>query len=185
MGRRARVAFCQTPHSPSYLPLRDMGYIEKNLLADEEVIIKNERHIAGFILPPAIPLVIGAGLLSMDGFLAFVGLPFLLIGIWVAIKNAVIVMTNEVALTSKRMIGKYGFIRQHSLDVRTPFVSGISVNQGLFGRLLNYGTIVVKGDGETFPFAYTKDPSNMRNVVQGYLAERAQPHGRPSASGAS
>jgi hypothetical protein len=151
-----------------------MGYIEKNLLPGEEVIIKNERHIAGFIVPPAIPLLIGAGLMSVDGFLAFLGVPFLLIGIWIAIKNAAIVMTNEVALTDKRMIGKVGFIRQGSLDVRNAFVTGVSVEQGLFGRMLNYGTVSVNGnDGSSFGFKYTKDPMNLRNVVQGYLADNA------------
>lgn len=149
-----------------------MGYIEKNLLPDEEVIIKNERHIAGFIIPPAIPLIVGAGLLSADGFVSMIGIPFLLIGIWVAIKNAIIVMTNEVALTNKRMIGKMGFIRQDSLDVRNAFVSGVTVNQGMVGRLLNYGTVVVKGDGSSVRFKYTKDPVNVRNVVQGYLADQ-------------
>ena len=105
------------------------------------------------------------------GFQAFAGFFFLFIGLLRAIKTLVVFLTNEMALTDKRMIGKSGFLRQDSLDLRNGFVSGLKVNQSIFGRILNYGTVVVRGDGDDVGFSYIKEPQKIRNEVQGYLAD--------------
>lgn len=146
-----------------------MGYIEKNRLPNEELIVKAEHHVAAFI-GPSIPIIIAIALVSMDGFFVVLGILFLLIGIWRAIKTTVVFMTNEMALTDKRMIGKSGFIRRDSLDVRNDFVSGLMVNQSILGRVLNYGTVVVQGGGSDVGFNYIKEPQKLRNAVQEYLS---------------
>ena len=111
--------------------------------------------------------------MSMDGLLALLGILFLLVGVWRAVKTVVVFMTNEMALTDKRMIGKSGFIRRDSLDVRKDFVSGLTFNQSILGRIMDYGTVVVRGGGGDVGFSYIKEPQKFRNTVQGYLAGAA------------
>ena len=149
-----------------------MGYIEQNLLPNEQVVVRAEHHLAAFIRP-AIFVALAAIFLSMGSLMKFLGSLILLLGIWIAIKTTVIFMTNEMALTDMRMIGKSGFLRRDSLDVRNGFVSGLTVNQSILGRVLNYGTVIVRGGGEDVGFNFIKEPQKLRNEVQGHLATPA------------
>jgi membrane protein YdbS with pleckstrin-like domain len=58
-------------------------------------------------------------------------------------------ITNELALTNRRVIAKYGLLTLNSVDIKLEKIESISVHQGIFGRLLNYGTVVVTGTGST------------------------------------
>lgn len=55
--------------------------------------------------------------------------------------------TSEFAVTNKRVVMKFGFIRRSSLEVLLTKIEGVSVDQGILGRILDYGTIVVGGTG--------------------------------------
>ena len=49
------------------------------------------------------------------------------------------VMTTELALTNKRVIAKFGFIRRQTIEININRIESISVNQGFWGRIFNYG----------------------------------------------
>jgi uncharacterized membrane protein YdbT with pleckstrin-like domain len=58
-------------------------------------------------------------------------------------------------------------IRRHSLELLLRQVEGIRVDQGLLGRVLGYGTIVVGGTGGTAePFPEIASPLEFRRQVQ-------------------
>ena len=57
------------------------------------------------------------------------------------------VMTTELALTNKRVIAKFGFIRRQTIEININRIESISVNQGFWGRIFNYGSVVVRGTG--------------------------------------
>jgi uncharacterized membrane protein YdbT with pleckstrin-like domain len=56
-------------------------------------------------------------------------------------------MTTELAVTSKRVIAKFGLIRRQSIELNLSKVESFQVEQGLLGRMLGYGTITVNGTG--------------------------------------
>jgi len=58
--------------------------------------------------------------------------------------------STELAITDKRLIAKYGVLSTHSIEIRFDKIETVRVSQGIFGRLLNYGDIVVTGTGSTF-----------------------------------
>jgi uncharacterized membrane protein YdbT with pleckstrin-like domain len=147
-----------------------MGYVEKNLLPNERVIVKGEHHVAAFIGPAAL-LILGIALITAGEFVAVIGVLLLLVSFWRLIRTAIEFVTSEMALTDKRMIGKSGLIRRDSLDVRNAFVTGLTVNQSIFGRILDYGTVVIKGRGGDVGFKYIKQPQKLRNTVQSYLGD--------------
>ena len=90
-----------------------------------------------------------------------------LIGVFIAIR------TTEFGLTNRRLIGKRGFIRRRSLELLLTKVESISVSQSLWGRLFNYGTIVVVGTGGTRePFGFIEDPLKLRQAVQRQIANQ-------------
>jgi uncharacterized membrane protein YdbT with pleckstrin-like domain len=70
-------------------------------------------------------------------------------------------------LTDKRVIGKVGFLSRKSLEILLKKVEGLQVNQGLFGRIFDYGTIVVSGTGGSkTPFQGIAKPLYFRKHVQ-------------------
>jgi len=58
--------------------------------------------------------------------------------------------STELAITNKRLIAKYGVLSTHSIEIRFDKIETVQVSQGLIGRILNYGDIVVTGTGSTF-----------------------------------
>jgi uncharacterized membrane protein YdbT with pleckstrin-like domain len=58
-------------------------------------------------------------------------------------------ITNEFALTNKRVIVKEGFISRRSLEIPISKVESVSVDQGILGRILGYGSLHIRGTGGT------------------------------------
>ena len=64
-------------------------------------------------------------------------------GVLIAIA-AIHVLTTELALTNRRIIAKSGLIRRNTIELKTNRVESLGVNQGILGRIFNFGSIVVK-----------------------------------------
>lgn len=56
--------------------------------------------------------------------------------------------TTELAITSKQIIAKFGFIYRDTTELLLSKVESIQVHQSILGRILNYGSIVVSGSGD-------------------------------------
>jgi uncharacterized membrane protein YdbT with pleckstrin-like domain len=125
-----------------------MGYVESNLIPGEQVVYQARIH--GIILVPGIAL-----------FIVIVGIP-LLIAAFIARA------TTEMAVTNRRVIIKTGWISRKTLEMNLAKIENIGVDQSLFGRIWNYGTVTVVGTGGTRePFRYVAAPLEFRRAVQG------------------
>jgi uncharacterized membrane protein YdbT with pleckstrin-like domain len=146
-----------------------MGYVENNLLPNEEITYHARLHWIIYALPAvvfviAILLVLGGGgwiAGSVLGVIAFV----LFLPPWIKASS------SEFAITNKRVLIKVGLIRRHSLELLLQKVEGIGVDQGILGRILGYGTITVAGVGGTKEaFRMISNPLEFRRQVQSSLA---------------
>ena len=54
---------------------------------------------------------------------------------------------TEIAVTSRRIIYKRGLIRRMTAEMNLDKVESVGVNQSILGRILDYGTIDVRGTG--------------------------------------
>jgi uncharacterized membrane protein YdbT with pleckstrin-like domain len=142
-----------------------MGYVERNLLPNEEITYQARLHWIIYALPAvvfviAILLVVGGGgwiAGSVLSVIAFV----LLLPPW--IKSS----SSEFAVTNKRVLIKIGLVRRHSLELLLQKVEGIGVDQGILGRIFGYGTITVAGVGGTKEaFRMISNPLEFRRQVQ-------------------
>jgi uncharacterized membrane protein YdbT with pleckstrin-like domain len=145
-----------------------MSYVDKNLLQGEAVAYSARLHWMIFALPFFIA-VLGAVLawLAHSWYVAAVGfgLAFL-----TAIPRFVRYATSEFAVTNKRVIFKVGLINRHTLELVLAKLETIGVEQGILGRIFNYGTIIVTGTGGTKePFREIADPLEFRKHVQSQL----------------
>lgn len=108
------------------------SYIEDALIPGESVVY--EGHISLWHLAPL--LVLGAALLLVFG----IGLIFWLIA-YIRYK------TTELAITSKRVVAKFGFISRNTVEINISKVESIQVHQDILGRIFNYGSLVIAGAG--------------------------------------
>jgi uncharacterized membrane protein YdbT with pleckstrin-like domain len=93
-------------------------------------------------------LLLGAVTLPAFG----IGLVFL-IWAWINIKS------TEIAITSRRVIAKYGFVKRHTVEINLDKVEALKVEQTVMGRMLNYGTILLSGAGTSVaPMLHIADP---------------------------
>jgi uncharacterized membrane protein YdbT with pleckstrin-like domain len=120
-----------------------MSYIDESLIEGETVI-----HRARLTWWSQTGLfVLGVVLL-----VAVIGI-FFLIAAWVRMKS------TEIAITNKRIIAKFGFISRSTVEISLDKVEALRVEQGMWGRFLNYGTILVSGVGSTIdPIRNIADP---------------------------
>jgi len=89
----------------------------------------------------------------------------------VAYVKYVTYVTSEFAVTDKRVLMKVGWIRRRSVETLLGKVEAIVVEQGIGGRLLDYGTIVVTGTGGTRErFDRIAAPLDFRRQVQAQIA---------------
>jgi len=75
-------------------------------------------------------------------------------------------INSEYAVTNKRIIMKTGIIRLKSLEVFHRSQVAISVNQGIFGQLFNYGTIAIHGISTHQNFAQIHAPFSFKRAAE-------------------
>ena len=108
------------------------SYINRILIDGEQVIYRARLSmwsqsalvVTGIVLLPAL----GLGLL-------------LLLWAWL------ICRTTELAITNRRIISKSGIVRRTIMELRLEKIESIKVDQGITGRILNFGSITIAGTG--------------------------------------
>jgi uncharacterized membrane protein YdbT with pleckstrin-like domain len=56
--------------------------------------------------------------------------------------------TTETDVTNMRVVHKTGFIKRRTFEMALDKVESVDVNQSILGRILNYGSVTVRGVGE-------------------------------------
>jgi uncharacterized membrane protein YdbT with pleckstrin-like domain len=148
-----------------------LSYIDKNLMEGEEVIYRTKLHWFIFVRP-LITFLIFMMLLGMgQPYSSLAVLVFLLVMYW-SINAFIQFVSSEFALTNKRVLIKHGFVKRNSLETLLSKIEGIQVQQGILGRLFDYGTIIIIGMGGTKnPFHKIQKPMEFRKAVQEQISE--------------
>ena len=159
-----------------------MGYVEENLLAGETVVYRMRLHWIVFLKPAAfVGVLLVATALGLSLALSFPAARR--IGVIVTILSPVIAVSlvigflaylnfvsSEFAVTTHRVLIKVGagFFWRRSLEILLQKVESIRVEQGILGRILGYGTIIITGTGGTQEvFDNIAAPLKFRGMVQG------------------
>lgn len=130
------------------------SYVEGTLINDEKVIYTGA--ISVWSLLPL--LIIGLFLIPAFGL----GLLF-----WLA--AFIRFKTTELAFTNKRVIAKFGFISRRSIELNLGKVESVQVNQGILGRIFNFGTLVISGAGNPqAPIPGISNPMTFRRSFMEY-----------------
>jgi uncharacterized membrane protein YdbT with pleckstrin-like domain len=96
-----------------------------------------------------------------------IAIPLILIAILFLLAALITYLSSEFVVTTRRVVMKTGFIKRNALDILLSKVEGVVVEQGILGRILNYGTIVPSGSGGTKGgFKNIANPLQFRMKVQ-------------------
>ena len=151
-----------------------MKYVEQVLQPDEKVIYATSLHWLVYLRAILLLIVAGACLIAAGMFpepgvklvltvvAALFGLTALLSGLGAFIRRS----TTELAVTDRRVIYKTGIFQRHSMEMNTSKVETVGVNQSILGRILGYGTVMVRGTGGSFePIPFIGDPLTFRSHI--------------------
>ena len=87
--------------------------------------------------------------------------------------------STELAVTSRRVIAKFGLVRRSTVELNLSKVESIRVEQSVLGRIFGYGSIIVTGTGSTMePIPFIADPIRFRQAVQEATDSRQQTSAR-------
>lgn len=125
-----------------------MGYIEDNLLSGEKLLYRTELHKIIYLWPVAF-FVAGILLFMSGGEAMPAGLFLVVVALPLAAGKYLQFRTSEFGLTDRRVIIKTGLIQRNTRETQLAKIEAVDVKQGVLGRLLNYGTIIISATGGT------------------------------------
>jgi len=180
-----------------------MSYVEKNLVPGETLLYQTRHHWVVLIGPLLIALLVGLPglfllfavaakrpeiydyvtrmpggaetLVAAGAVLVIIGLAILAWGM--TKRNA-----TEMAVTNRRVLIKTGMTSRRTLDLMLSRVESIGVEETAAGRMLGYGSVVVRGTGGTpEPFLMIAHPQEFRRAVQEQIGSPQAPAQAPTS----
>lgn len=105
---------------------------------------------------------------SLPAVLRFSILGLFLLGLFLFAHLMLVKATTEIAVTNERVIYKKGLIARHVGELGIDRIEGVSVSQGVWGRIWGYGTVMIRGMGvgEVILPPLIEDPISFRKAVQ-------------------
>lgn len=165
-----------------------LSYVENNLVAGETLRYQTRHHWIVLLGPLVVSALLGgtgtgflvgsiaskaghgqsstsAGI--SPGGMAIVGLLLLLAAIGTLAYGMAKRNATEMAVTNKRVLIKTGMASRKTLDLMLSRVESIGVEETVAGRVLGYGTVIVRGTGGTpEAFVMIAHPQEFRRAVQ-------------------
>ena len=154
-----------------------MSYVDENLIPGESALYRTGLHWIVLVWPMFWALsfgVLGLAFLVISvsvrvnppGSAAIAGLVLLGLGATAAIIGFLRRAATEMAVTNKRVVVKTGVLSRRTYEILLSKVESIHVEEGLLGRMLGYGSVVVRGTGGTpEPFYQIAHPLELRRQV--------------------
>lgn len=158
-----------------------MSYVEKHLIEGETVVYQTQLHWIVLVWPVFLGLLFllpGFALISQSttrasgksgasGPLLVGGIILLIVALICVVRGILNRYATEMAVTNKRVVAKVGVAARKTVEMLLSRVESIGVEESMTGRILGYGTVVVRGTGGT-PESFDKiaHPLEFRTRVQ-------------------
>jgi len=129
-----------------------MSYIEKNILQQNERIIKKvELH--------PLPVI-------KSWIFGILFCWILLIPIFIALKETIRYKTTELMVTDKKVIEKYGLFNTLCDEMALDKIENITSKQTFWGKVFGYGTLSIQGTNRNnVYFANIKNHEEIRSLI--------------------
>lgn len=141
-----------------------MGYPEDALAQGEELLWFSRRHpktLASSILILLLVAVVAGLMIAIGdgGALQFLGIVVLVGGLlWFVTVPFLQWMTATYTVTDRRILTRYGLIKQTGRDIPLQRISGVSFEKGLLDRMVGCGTLLVESSAESTSIVFHDVP---------------------------
>ena len=125
-------------------------YVEQNL-GKNESIVKMAKMTPVFLVFKWVWGILGFWLLLIPTFKALLA--------------TVEYSKLELAVTNKRVVGRAGVLKTVSLDAPLNKVQNVAVDQGLFGKIFNFGSVTITTAAGAIPFTGVSHPDAFKGMV--------------------
>ncbi len=167
-----------------------MSYVQDNLNPGEQILHATHLHWIVLIRSIFVNAIFSAAglallILALVGkhpergetqALCIAGVTLVLFGCLILAIAVIRRNSTEMAVTNKRIIIKVGFLTKRTVELFLAKVESVGVEQTLFGRMLGFGSLTVRGTGGTNePFSHVANPLEFRRQVQHQIGEHVNP----------
>ena len=144
-----------------------MSYIKTNLNNNEKLKFHSRISLK--------PIIINYSFLVIVGFFIGYGVYDIVVGITTGIIIIVGYLPfvliayfgSEFGVTGKRVISKKGIISRNASEMNLSSIESVNVDQGIIGRILDFGTLKISGRGTTtVDFENIDGPVKVRKLIQ-------------------
>ncbi|NBB15613.1 PH domain-containing protein [Caulobacter sp. SLTY] len=158
-----------------------MGYITSNLAPGESIraVVKVHWGILFPALSTLVVLAVALGFVQAGVLAAWLAQADISLPVWIPVGVVAIVcvvnvvyalvylLTTEIAVTDRKVVAKWGLIGRRTIEQRLGKIESVTVDQGLLGRVFDYGSVYVHGTGSgSTPMRYVARPIWVRREIE-------------------
>jgi uncharacterized membrane protein YdbT with pleckstrin-like domain len=155
-----------------------MSYIEQSLGGNEQLIYRAHFHwLYGAAAWTAL-LVSAAAALFANARDYPVWMPWALLaaGALIFLSIKLPIWAQQIAVTNQRLIHRRGLVRRSTEELQLRAVEEVRLEQGILGRILGFGRVVVSGTGiEDIRLPALAEPVRLRRKLQEAIALATRP----------
>ena len=157
-----------------------MSYASKHLIPDEKLLYETRLHWVVLFWPVIIPTLL---LVGLGGWMVYnysnadtnnmkeIGIGLIILGVLIFLIGLTKRNATEMAVTNKRVLIKQGVFGRRTLEILLQKIESIAVEEPMWGRILGFGTVIVRGTGGTpEPFPKMAHPLEFRRHVEEQVA---------------
>jgi uncharacterized membrane protein YdbT with pleckstrin-like domain len=144
--------------------------VTQTLTGGERILYRTQLHWISLLPGLSLSVLALAGGVAMVTVFTPAAVVLLVVAALIALVEYLKYISSEFAVTDARVLIKLGWIRRRSIEVLNAKVESIVVDQGVVGRVLGYGTVVITGTGGTREsFDRIAAPLELREQVQAQI----------------
>ena len=156
-----------------------MSYLQKSLSPGEVVVAVFRLH---WLVWARFWIVIVLGIIAVIALLV-ADLPWSPWGALAAAVIAILIAGYELlwlrgieqAVTSRRVVRKTGIISRRTTELRLASIETVDLRQGIWGRILGFGSVRITGRGETaMALHWITDPIGVKRAIESAYSEHVE-----------
>ena len=150
------------------------SYVRRAMQPNEKIVYAAQLHwiiyrmgivitilagLFGFYAPDVLALLDEGVAATAAPFIRNIAIGIFALGAFQILATYIRQISTELVITDQRVIAKHGFIATTSYELMMTKVEGATIEQTILGRMLGYGTLMVKGTGGGIsPIDHVADP---------------------------
>lgn len=140
-------------------------YIDTILGPDERVLYETDLSAVTY-LPYFFLMFAGLAAGAFLWWIDFAWWPVMSVSLLFPVIPWLQIQASEFAVTNRRVVMKTGVLSRNVFEMRLAKIESVDLSQSFFGRILNYGTVIVRGTGDTKKaFTMIESPVKFRSII--------------------